>query len=207
MSKTRILVIDDHIVVRMGLRTLIQSQPDMQIAGEGSGANDAVTLFESERPDVVLLDLRMPDGGGIEALKRIRAIDPEARVLMLSSFGSEEEIYQSLQAGALGYILKGADTEELLEAIRQVHRGNRWVPPNLAARYTDRTHRPELTAREMEVLKCIFHGLTNKEIAYQLGVAENTVKNHINNLMTKLNAKDRTQAAHMALNRGLLSLD
>ena len=126
---------------------------------------------------------------------------------MLSSFGSEEDIYQALRAGAQGYILKEAHSDDLLAAIREVHRGGTWIPPGIAARYAERIKRAELTARELEVLRCVFHGLTNKEIAYELGVAENTVKNHINNLMAKLSARDRTQAAHLALHRGLLNVE
>lgn len=207
LAKTRVLVVDDHIVVRLGLCTLIRSQPDLEVAGEGQNASEAVALYQQTKPDVAVLDLRMPDGGGIEAVRRIRAKHSEARILMLSSFGSEEEIYQSLSAGAAGYVMKNMGTDELLKAIREVHAGRSWIPPNVAARYEDRSHRTELTGREMEVLQCIFHGLTNKEIAFELHMAENTVKNHVNSLMLKLHAKDRTQAAHLALSRGLLHVE
>jgi len=202
----RLLLADDHIVVRLGLRTLFESQSDLAVVAEASSGPDAVRLFLEQQPDVVLMDLRMPEGGGLDALKRIRESHPRARILILSSFGSEEEIYQSLRAGARGYILKNADSEELLAAIRQVHAGRTWIPPGVAALYSDRAQRPELTQREMEILQCIFEGLTNKEIAYRLSVAENTVKNHINNVMTKLGAKDRTQAAYIGLLRGLLTV-
>jgi two-component system NarL family response regulator len=202
-----VLIADDHIVVRLGLRTLIQSQHDMRLAGEASNARDAVAEFDRTRPGVSLLDLRMPERGGIEALRGIKALDENARVLMLSSFGSEEEIYQALHAGALGYVLKDSSSEDLLKAMREVNQGRSWISAGVAARYAIRNQRPELTGREMEVLRLIFEGLTNKEIAYKLGVAENTVKNHINNLMVKLNARDRTQAAHVALERGLLLLN
>lgn len=203
----RVLIVDDHIVVRLGLRTLIQSQPDMEVAADAGNGPDALVLLHRVRPDVVLLDLRMPDWGGVEVVRRMRALDGAVRILILSSFGSEEDIYQALQAGAVGYILKNAGSDELLSAIRQVHDGGSWIPPGVAALYAERLQRAELTQREMEILRCIFQGLTNKEIAFQLSVAENTVKNHINNLMFKLGAKDRTQATHLALQRGLLSVD
>lgn len=207
MDSIRVVIADDHVVVRLGLRTLIQSQPDMQVVAEASTGVHAVEVFEKMRPDVILLDLRMPNGDGIEACRRIRLLDPCARILMLSSFGNEEEVYQALRAGAMGYVLKEVRGEDLLAAIREVYGGGSWIPPGIAARYAQRTKRPELTARELEVLRCVFHGLTNKEIAYELGVAENTIKNHINNLMMKLNARDRTQAAHLALHRGLLNVE
>src|SRR3982750_2797395 len=203
----RVLIIDDHIVVRLGLRTLIQSQPDMQVAGDAASGEDAVALVEKLDPDLIIMDLRMPDCGGVEAVKRIRAVRPSARVLFLSSFGSEEEVYQALHAGALGYILKDTASEDLLRAIRRVHAGGTWIPPGLAALYADRENRPELTHREKEILQCVFQGLTNKEIGHELSVAENTVKNHINNLMYKLGAKDRTHATHVALVRGLLRVE
>ncbi len=203
----RVLIVDDHVVVRLGLRTLLETQPDMQVAGDAAGGVDAVALVGQLHPDVILLDLRMPDLGGVEAIRRIRGIEPSAHILILSSFGSEEDIYQALHAGALGYILKNAGSDELLAAIRQVHAGKPWIPPGVAERYSERMQRPHLTQREMEILNCIFKGLTNKEIAFQLSVAENTVKNHINNLMAKLGAKDRTHATHLALVRGLLSVD
>ena len=197
----RVLIVDDHIVVRLGLRTLIQSQPDMQVAGDAGDGPDAVALLEKTHPDLVLLDLRMPDWGGVEVTRRMKALDDKVRILILSSFGSEEDIYQALHAGAVGYILKNTGSDELLTAIRQVHGGGKWIPPGVAARYAERMQRANLTQREMEILK------SNKEIAYQLSVAENTVKNHINNLMVKLGANDRTQATHLALIRGLLSIE
>jgi len=203
----RVLIVDDHIVVRLGLRTLIQSQTDMEVAGDVGNSQEALRAAESLRPDVIVMDLRMPDCGGVEAAKRIRSILPAMRVLFLSSFCSEEEVYQALQAGARGYILKDAASEDLLAAVRRVHAGGTWIPPGLAALYADRVQRPALTQREKEILHCVFRGLTNKEIAYELSVAENTVKNHINNLMCKLDAKDRTHATHLALVRGLLSVD
>jgi DNA-binding NarL/FixJ family response regulator len=203
----RVLIVDDHVVVRLGLRTLIQSQPDMQVAGDTDSGAGAVSLLEETHPDVILLDLRMPGCGGVETVYRIRSIDRAARILMLSSFGSEEDIYQALNAGARGYILKNAGSDDLLAAIRQVRAGGTWIPPGVAARYAERVQRPELTQRELEILRCVFEGLTNKEIAHQLSVAENTVKNHINNLMSKLGARDRTHATHLALLRGLLSVE
>jgi two-component system, NarL family, response regulator len=203
----RILIVDDHIVVRLGLRTLIQSQPDMDVAADVGTGSEALDLFAEAKPDITLLDLRMPQSGGIEVLRQLRLTHPGAKVLMLSSFGTEEDIYRALQAGAAGYILKDAESDDLLAAIRCVHGGGNWIPPGVAERYAHRMQQPQLTNREMEILKCIFKGLSNKEIAYELHVAENTVKNHVNNLMCKLGAKDRTQATRLALLRGLLSVE
>ncbi len=207
MNKIRVLIVDDHIVVRLGLRTLIQSQTDMEVAGDAANGLGALALLPECRADVVLLDLRMPQCPGIETLQRIRASHSAVRVLMLSSFGSEEDIYQALHAGASGYILKDTGSEELLKAIRTVHAGRAWIPPHVAERYHHRLEQPQLTNRELEILRWVFRGLSNKEIAYELQVAENTVKNHVNNLMAKLGAKDRTQATHVALLRGLLSVE
>jgi two-component system NarL family response regulator len=207
LSKIQVLIVDDHIVVRLGLRTLIQSQPDMEVAGDVANGADAIALLEQKSADIVLLDLRMPQYGGLQTLRNIRSAHSSVRVLMLSSFGSEEDIYQTLHAGASGYILKDTGSEELLRAIHTVHAGGTWVPPRIAEQYRHRVEQPELTNRELEILRCVFRGLSNKEIAYELGVAENTVKNHVNNLMSKLGAKDRTQATHLALLRGLLSVE
>ena len=203
----RILIADDHIVVRMGLRTLLEAEPDLQVVGEAATGTEAILGFEQMRPDVVLLDLQMPDGGGLAALLSIKTLDPTAKIIILTSYGSEEDIYQAVQSGAAGYVLKNERSDDLLDAVRAVWGGGSWVSTNIQSRLRERTCRVELTTRESEVLKLIFEGHANKEIAYQLGVAENTVKNHINNLMAKLGAHDRTQAVHLALKRGLLRLD
>lgn len=203
----RILIADDHVVVRIGLRTLLEAEPDLEVVGEAASGSEAAFSYQDTRPDVVLLDLRMPEGGGLAALRRIRAVDPAAKVIILTSYGTEEDIYQAIQAGAAGYVLKNERSDDLLDAVRAVQGGAFWIPSKVESRFRERTTRAELTMRESEVLKLIFAGLTNKEIAYQLGVAENTIKNHINNLMVKLGAHDRTHAAHLALKRGLIHLD
>lgn len=206
MNKTRILIADDHLVVRMGLRTLIETQAEFEVAGEAACADEAVASYETLRPDLVLMDLRMPSGG-VSAVRRIRSYDPEAKILIVSSYGVEEEICLALDAGAAGYLQKTGGGDELLTAIRAVCSGSGWVPASIESLRRTRSGRPNLTAREAEVLKLIFEGYSNKEIAFRLSVAENTIKNHINNLMAKLNARDRTHAAHLALKRGLLTLD
>jgi two-component system NarL family response regulator len=203
----RILIADDHIVVRIGLRTLLESEPGLQVVAEAAGGAETVRRYGETHPDIVLLDLQMPDGGGLNTLRQIRSSDPAAQILILTSYGSEEDIYQSIQLGAAGYILKTEPSADLIEAVRTVGSGGSWLSPSIELRLRERTGRLELTTRESEVLKLVFEGLANKEIAYRLGVADNTIKNHINSLMTKLGADDRTHAVHLALKRGLIHLD
>lgn len=204
---TRILLADDHLVFRLGIRSLLQSEPDMDVVGEASTGERAVEMFQRLRPDVLLLDLRMPQGGGIEVVRQILLFAPEANILILTSYEVEEEIFQVLQAGARGYALKDIDRDQLLEALRQVSAGHRWIVPTVASRITERALRPQLTSRELEVLRLVVRGLTNREIAHVLGVAESTIKNHINNLMAKLEVSDRTEAVTYSLARGIIRID
>jgi DNA-binding NarL/FixJ family response regulator len=203
----RILIADDHFVVRMGLLALINTQPDMIVVAEASTGKEAVELFRQHRPDIALMDLRMPEVNGIEAIALIRREFPDARLIVLSSYDGDEDIYRALQAGARAYLLKSMLRENVLETIRTVHAGLRRIPEEIATRLAERMNRDQLTAREMEVLRLIVDGKSNKEIAAALHVSEGTVKIHVNNILSKLGVSDRTQAAIFALQHGLIHLD
>jgi DNA-binding NarL/FixJ family response regulator len=203
----RLLLVDDHLVVRVGLRSLLETQPDMTVVAEASGGVVAIEEFTRHRPDVTLMDLRMPDLNGTETTARIREKFPDARVLMLTTFDYEEDIYRALQAGAAGYLLKNTESGPLLATIRAVHAGTYQLPPAIATRLAQHRAAPELSPRELEVLLLIVKGQSNKEIGATLGLAENTVKNHVKMIFEKLGVADRTQAATTALQRGLATLD
>ncbi|HWP44022.1 MAG TPA: response regulator transcription factor [Blastocatellia bacterium] len=203
----RVLIADDHFVVRVGLGTLINTEPDMLVVAEAVNGKQAVEAFRASQPDVALMDLRMPEMTGVEAILAIREEFPESRIIVLTTYDGDEDIYRALQAGARGYILKDMAGEELVEAIRAVHAGQRRIPPAVAARLAERMPRSELTPRELEVLKLIVKGKSNKEIAAELFVTEGTVKIHVNNLLSKLGVSDRTQAVTAALQRGIVHLD
>ncbi len=206
-ARIRLLLVDDHLVVRIGLRSLLEVQPDMLVVAEAAGGTSAIAAFDQHRPDVTLMDLRMPDLSGTEATAAIRKKHPEARVLVLTTFDHDEDIYRALEAGATGYLLKNADSETLLGTIRAVHAGQYVLPGPLAARLARRQAAPELTPRELEVLQLIVEGMCNKEIGAKLGLSENTIKNHVKMILDKLGVADRTQAATTALRRGLATLD
>ncbi|CDM65941.1 response regulator [Pyrinomonas methylaliphatogenes] len=206
-QRIRILIADDHFVVRMGLLALINTQPDMSVVAEASTGKEAVELFRQHRPDIALMDLRMPEVNGIEAIALIRREFPDARLIVLSSYDGDEDIYRALQAGARAYLLKSMLRENVLETIRAVHAGLRRIPEEIATRLAERMNRDQLTAREMEVLRLIVDGKSNKEIAAALHVSEGTVKIHVNNILSKLGVSDRTQAAIFALQHGLIHLD
>ncbi len=205
-EKIRIIVVDDQAVVRQGFVSLINTVPDMEVVAEGTNGRQAVELFRTHKPDVVLMDLRMPVMGGVDAIKALRREFPSARVIVLTTFDGDEDIYRSLQAGAQGYLLKDMFFEELEDAIRTVHAGGRRIPGVVAERLAGRMSGSDLTARELEVLEQIVRGKSNKEIASTLGISEATVKSHINNVLSKLDASDRTQAATKALQRGIVHL-
>ena len=207
VKPTRILVVDDHFMVRMGLSSSLNAEEDMEVIAETGSGEDSVNAYRKHRPNLVLMDVRLPKMSGPEAVAAIMREFPDACILMLSTHSGEEEIYRSLQAGARGYILKSAMREELLRAIRQVREGKRYLDPVVAPLLAERlTHRP-LTNRELEVLKMVAKGMGNKEIAGSLKIAEVTVKLHVSHVLEKLNVKDRTEAATAALKRGILSLD
>jgi DNA-binding NarL/FixJ family response regulator len=203
----RVLIIEDHHIVRQGLVALLNTIPDISVVAEASDGQQATEMFRSHKPDVTLLDLRLPVLGGVEVLHRIRQIAPGARVIVLTTFDGDEDIYRALQAGARGYLLKGMRTEELIEAIRAVHAGKSRIPPVVAERLASRVGSDELTARELDVLKLIVAGKSNKEIGADLKISEATVKTHMNNIFSKMGVSDRTQAATTALQRGLVHLE
>lgn len=206
-NKIGLLLVDDHLVVRIGLRSLLEAQPDITILGEAAGGRAAIDAFEKLRPDVTLMDLRMPDFSGAEATAAIRQKSPQARVLVLTTYDYDEDIYRALEAGAAGYLVKNTDSGPLLETIRSIHTGTYKLPQTVADRLAQRKAAPELTPRELEVLLHIVKGQSNKEIAHTLGMAENTVKNHVKMILEKLRVADRTQAATTALQRGLVRIN
>ncbi|MBI2947662.1 MAG: response regulator transcription factor [Verrucomicrobia bacterium] len=203
----RILIVDDHWVVRTGLKSMIDSQPDMAVVAEAANGQEAVQFFREHRPDIVLMDLRMPGLSGVEATVEIRAQFPEARIVVLTTYDGDENIYRALQAGARAYLLKDIPRNEFLDDIRAVHSGQYCIPPGVAARLAQRMPHPDLSSRELEVLKLIVEGMSNKEIASTLSVTESTVKNHVNSILGKLNVRDRTQAATAALRRGIVMVE
>src|SRR5215469_963479 len=203
----RVLIADDHLVFRMGLRSLLNNERDITVAGEATTGAQAIQKFKELQPDVVVLDLRMPDGGGLRALAGMNELRAQAKVLVLSSYANEEEVYQALQAGASGYVLKDAGRDELVGAIRKVYEGGQWIQPCLRPILAGREDRPELTSRELEVLTLIVRGLTNREIANILGNSENTVRNHTIRIFAKLYVSDRAEAVSAALERGIVVLN
>ena len=205
-SKIRIMVIDDQAVVRQGFVALINTVADMEVIAEGINGQQAIELYRQHKPDVTLIDLRMPVVGGVQAIATIRREFPEARLIVLTTYDGDEDIYRSLQAGAKGYLLKDMFFEELETAIRTVHAGSRRIPAAIAERLAERMAGSNLTARELEVLELIVRGQSNKEIGASLKISEATVKSHVNSLLSKLGVTDRTQAATTALQRGLVHL-
>lgn len=202
----RVLSVDDHPLLREGLAAVINSQSDMLVAAQAASGSEAVEMFRLHRPDVVLMDLRLPDVSGIDALARIRAEFPDARVIMLTTFEGDVDVRRSLAAGARGYLLKSTPPNELLDAIRQVHAGKKRVPPEVASRLAEHLGDEQLTGREVEVLRLVAGGNRNREIAARLFISEETVKVHVKHVMEKLGAADRTQAVAIALRRGIIQL-
>ncbi len=205
-QKISIMVIDDQAVVRQGFVALINTVADMEVIAEGINGQQAIDLYREHRPAVTLIDLRMPVLGGVEAITTIRGEFPDARLIVLTTYDGDEDIYRSLQAGAKGYLLKDVFFEELEAAIRMVHAGSRHIPAAIAERLVERMAGSDLTSREMEVLELIVRGQSNKEIGGSLKISEATVKSHVNNILSKLGVTDRTQAATTALQRGLVHL-
>ncbi|HEX3797770.1 MAG TPA: response regulator transcription factor [Verrucomicrobiae bacterium] len=205
-GKIRILVADDHALIRMGLVSLVNTEPDITVVAEAADGREAVDQFVKFSPDLVLMDLRMPNKNGIEATIEIRKKSATARVLMLSTFDGDEDIHRALQAGAQGYVLKGSTGENLIPALRAVFAGQRWIPKEVATRLASRRSFEELTPREVEVLQELAKGLANKEIADVLNISENTTKGHLKNIIGKLRVADRTEAVTAAIQRGIIHL-
>jgi two-component system NarL family response regulator len=199
-----VVVADDHEVVREGLAAIIGRQPDMRVVGQASTGQQAVEVVREESPDVVLMDLRMPVMGGVEATARITRDCPSSRVVVLTTYDGDEDIYRALQAGARAYLLKDVRREELLSTIRAVHAGRRHVPPEIAERLAGRVAAEELTPRELGVLKLLTAGRSNKEIAAALGTTEGTIKGYVVSILGKLGASNRTEAAAVARSRGII---
>jgi two-component system, NarL family, response regulator len=205
-EKISLLIVDDHPVVRLGLRAMIETQPDMVVVAEAGDGPTALRLYEEHRPAVTLMDLRLPGMSGPEAIAALRARWPEARIIVLTTYDGDEDIFRAVKAGARGYLLKGTFPEGTLEAIRHVHAGQRLMAPDLAVRLAERAAGPSLTPREIRVLALVAKGMSNKEIAAALFVAEDTVKNHLKHAFSKLGVSDRTEAAMLAVQKGILAL-
>jgi len=203
-ERIRILLVEDHQVVRQGLVALLSAVDDLEVVGAVGDGHEAVEMYRSLQPDVTLIDLQMPKLGGVEAIRRIRAEFAQARLIVLTTFDGDEDIYRALQAGARAYLLKGMPLEELLTTIRAVHNGKLHIPPPVAEKLAQRVSGQDLTARELNVLERIVAGRANKEISADLCISEATVKTHINSLLGKLGVADRTHAATVAIQRGLV---
>ena len=206
-ERLKIMIVDDHYLVRMGLASIIALEPDMVVCAEASTGDQALALFRQHRPDVTLMDLRLPGSSGSETTQAIRFEYPDARVIVLSTYVSDEEIYTALQAGAMAYLVKSVQREELTDAIRKAASGRRHIPPEVAARLADRMSRSHLSGRERDVLRLLVGGKRNREIATALDIAEGTVKLHVSSILGKLGAADRTEAVTVALQRGIVQLD
>jgi NarL family two-component system response regulator LiaR len=213
----RILITDDQAIVRKGIRALLLTEPDIEIVGEAENGLQAINQVETLQPDVILMDLMMPEMDGIEAIRRITTKQAKARILVLTSFATDDKVFPAVKAGALGYLLKDSSPEELIQAIRQVHAGESSLHPAIARKLLQELSRPPepqrpptsepLTEREVEVLRLLARGLGNQEIADQLVISEATVRTHVSNILSKLHLASRTQAALYALQKGLASLD
>jgi DNA-binding NarL/FixJ family response regulator len=206
-SSIRIMTADDHPLLRQGIAAIINTQPDMKLIAEACDGEEAIAQFRRHRPDVTLMDLQMPNVNGTEAISRIMSEFPDAKILMLSTYGGDVQVLRAIKAGALGYLLKGNVRTELLEAIRTVHAGRKRIPPEVAAELADHAADDQLSSREIDVLRLIGTGNSNKLIADKLSIGETTVKNHISNILSKLGANDRAHAVTIGLQRGIIELD
>ena len=202
----RVLIVDDHPVVRFGLRTMLESEENISVTGMAGSAKEALLEVQRARPDVVLMDLRMPEMEGTEAISELRRIQPDIRILVLTNYESDEDILRALQAGAMGYLLKNTPQEDIVQAVEMVYENKRCIPPSIAQRLLETVGRKELSQRELEVLTLVAMGLSNKEIAQNLFISDKTARNHVVSCLTKLGANDRTEAATTAIRRGLIRI-
>jgi two-component system, NarL family, response regulator len=200
----RVGIVDDHPVVRDGLAAILGLQPDIKVVGEAETGREACALFDRQRPDVLLLDLKMPGMDGLEVVQTLCAAHPEARIVILTTYGGDEDIFRSLKAGAKGYLIKDAPRQQILEAIRTVHAGGRYLPAAIVSKVAEHALRPELTGREREVLQGMARGASNKEIGVALSISEGTVKTHVKAILAKLDAVSRTAAVTIATRRGII---
>jgi len=202
----KVLVVEDHSLVREGIVSIFKVPKDIAVVAEAGNGKEAIEQFQAHRPDITLMDLRMPHLEGLEAIVQIRDLAPQANIIILTTYGTDEDVYQGLQAGARGYLLKDATAEELINAVRQVHGGTRYIPANVAVKLANRVYSEELTTREKEVLELLAAGNGTTQIAEALHVSEGTVKFHINNIFQKLGVSDRTQAVITALRKGIVRI-
>ncbi|EDX87357.1 Sigma-70, region 4 family [Synechococcus sp. PCC 7335] len=202
-----LLIAEDHGIVRQAIVSILELQEDLTVVAEAKDGIEAVSLYQTHQPDITLMDLRMPQLEGVEAIQRIRQSNPKAQIIILTTYDTDEDIYRGLQAGARGYVLKDADFEDLVKAVRTVHGGKRYLPANVALKLADRMTTEELTEREREVLNLLAFGSGNASLAKALHISEGTVKFHVNHIFQKLGVHDRTQAVIVALKRGLIRLD
>jgi two-component system NarL family response regulator len=202
----RILLADDHSVVRMGLAALMSTEPGFTVVGQAADGCEAVAQYRLHKPDIVLMDLLMPNQSGVAAVTEIRAEFPSAKILILSTSDGDDDVFRALQAGAAGYVLKSSPGERLIPAIRAVMRGEKWIPPEVARSLANRIMREQLSPRELQVLNELARGGSNKEIAATLKITEHTIKAHLKNILAKLPARDRTEAVTVALQRGIIHL-
>jgi DNA-binding NarL/FixJ family response regulator len=205
-SVITVLVVDDHPFMRSGLAGEINSQPDMRVVAEASDGRECLERFRAFLPDVTLLDLRMPNMNGLDALKAIRGLKPDAKVIILTTLVGDVQVYRALEAGAMGYLLKSLLQDELADTVRAVMKGQRRMPPEIAARIAAHSNDENLTERELSVLRAISKGCSNKIIGSELGISEHTIKNHVQNILAKLGANDRTHAVTIALQRGFIEM-
>lgn len=207
IESIRVLSVDDHDLVRKGISAILSNEPDIRLVAEASNGKDAVSLFREHHPDITLMDLRLPDQSGEQTTRQIRADFPDARIIALTSYDGDQDIYRALEAGVRGYLLKEMVHSEVVKAIRIVHSGKRFIPHEVSQQLSGFFPEVALTPREVEVLTLVAQGLGNKEIGDMLGTASGTIKAHVQSILSKLDAKDRTHAVTIAIGRGIIHLD